>query len=99
MPFAAATDFTATPIWSMLNIGNLQSSLMRARASRSCSSLIQPRIQPRNNLFDERIRIAFVLGNLGRVASQSTGSQSLAGSVQQRIAQHFDQPILPVLHV
>ncbi len=49
-----------------------------------------------HNLFHQRIRIALVLGDFGGVALEAPAIQLRACFFQHGIAQHLDQPLLPV---
>src|SRR6266576_2748995 len=89
MAFAAPSDFTAMPMWSMLNIKESPSHLKMKPELFPC--------QLPHNLLHQSIRIALMLGDFRGVARYSTISQLLARPLQKGVAQHLQQTILPVL--
>src|SRR6266436_7996777 len=98
MPFAEASDLTATPIWSMLNINSLLSPVNAsvpfvgppARAStRHCTRHASAFPKLPHDLFYQFIGIALVLGDFRSISCHGVVSQMLACTLQQRIAQHL----------
>src|SRR5438309_9465468 len=94
MPFAAASDFTAIPRWSMVNM----TFVVLPRRGKT-ASLGLATFQFADNLFNQRVWVAPVLGDLGRIAGYLTVGQMSSGFVEHSIAQHFQQAFLPVLDV
>src|SRR2546426_471991 len=112
MAFAADSDFTAIPRWSMVNIVLFQSTSMEARVPSpergpNRTGVEHPSLYRFNSLLShcadnflhQGIRIAFMLGDFGRVTGHVSVSYLLACFLQQRVAQHLDQPFLPVLNI
>src|ERR1700733_3627726 len=54
---------------------------------------------PADNLFYQCIRVALMFGDVRGVARYITICQVFASLFQQRVAQHLDQPFLPIFDV
>src|SRR6267378_2479800 len=101
MDFAATSDFTAMPRWSMLNsmitfqrLPFNDRAAFTARAKRGRGGRPSPpnlcSVSAAHNLLHQRIRVALVLGDLGRVTLEAITIHFCARFFEHRIAQHLD---------
>src|SRR6266702_1620725 len=99
MRLAAVSDFTATPIWSMVNIKNLH---LKCRPKRRACAAVCTRKDARrstksasvscqlaHDLFYQFVGIAPVRRDFRGISRDGAVSQMLAGTLEQRLAQHF----------
>src|SRR5438270_13631747 len=92
MTFAVASDFTAMPRWSMVNMRFVllpRRDKLRHLRFVSC--------QLADNFLNQGVWVALVFGDLRRIAGHLAVAQMAASFVEHSIAQHFQQAFLPVL--